>query len=207
MEVGDVDGNGKVDKGWGTFIVDNAAARELNIAIAHPLDDSRTQDEGLAIFKATNSRTFLLAGARRDLGPMRPCPGDPSCPASDVAHNTDTMFHVVTEELAAFYGASDWTQLQFHGNQTCPETDIHLSYGVAGPFSSSDKLTVLQTQLLQHHPDWIVTAFGKPGDQCALDGTTNVEGRFLNEGTSARRFVHIEQYMDNVRTDRRDANN
>jgi hypothetical protein len=209
MEVGDVDANGRVDKGWGTFIVDNNATRELNIAVAHPFDDARTQDEGLAIFRDTTSRSFLLAGARRDLGEQRTCPGEDACAASDVAHNTDTMFYAVTEELADFYGATDWTQLQFHGNRSCPETDIHLSYGIRSPRSATDKLSMLETQLLQHHPDWLVTAFGEPGERCALDGTTNVEGQLLNDGApdSQRRFLHIEQYMDDQRTDRRDANN
>jgi hypothetical protein len=51
--------------------------------------------------------------------------------------------------------------------------------------------------------------FGEPGEQCELDGTTNVEGRFLNAAAPAsqRRFIHIEQYMDDERTDRRDASN
>ncbi len=212
MEVGDVDGNGKVDRGWGTFIVDNSATRELNIAIAHPLDDARTQDEGLGIFRETNSRSLLLAGARRDLGGQRSCPGEDAqgtCAASDVAHNTDTMFYAVTEELAAFYGSNDWTQLQFHGNRSCPETDIHMSYGVGIPLIGTDKLSVLKNQLTQHQPNWGVTVFGQPGDRCALDGTTNVEGRLLNDGAPAaqRRFIHIEQYMDEQRTDRRDASN
>ena len=75
------------------------------------------------MFKPTNSRSFLLAGSRRDLGGQRPCPGEDAqdlCFASDVAHNVDTMFYVVTQELAAFYGTRDWTQLQFHGNRSMP---------------------------------------------------------------------------------------
>jgi hypothetical protein len=206
LEVGDVDGNGKIDKGWGTFIVAPGGTRELNIAIAHPLDDARTEDEGLDIFKATGSRTLLLAGSRRDLGGQRSCPGEGLCPASDVAHNTDTMFFVVTQQLAAYYGSRDWTQLQFHGNRSCPETDIHLSYGVRVPFTGVDKLSVLKAALNRHQPDWTVTMFGEPGERCELDGTTNVEGRFLNP-LAQQRFVHIEQYMDEARTDRRDAEN
>jgi hypothetical protein len=209
MEIGDANANGQIDKGWGTFIVDSAATRELNVAVAHPLDDSRTEGEGLGIFQATRSRSLLLAGSRRDLGGMRNCPGEGLCPASDTAHNTDTMFFVVTQQLDQFYGARDWTQLQFHGNRGCPESDIHLSYGVRVPFTGADKLSVLKRQLTGHHPDWVVSMFGEPGERCELDGTTNVEGRLLNSGPNAaqRRFVHIEQYMDDERTDRRDAAN
>jgi hypothetical protein len=212
MEVGDADGNGKIDKGWGTLIVDPVATRELNIAVAHPFDDARTQDEGLAIFTQTSSRSFLLAGSRRDLGGQRSCTGEDAqdaCAASDVAHNADTMFFVVTQELAAFYGARDWTQLQFHGNRSCPATDVHMSYGLRLPLTGTDKLSVLKQQLLRHHSDWVVTLFGEPGTPCGLNGTTNVEGDLLNAGpaTPQRRFIHIEQYMDEQRTDRRDARN
>jgi hypothetical protein len=209
MEIGDADGNGKIDHGWGTLIVDPSAARELNIAVAHPLDDFTTEDEGLGVFKATHSRSLLLAGSRRDLGGERSCPGEGQCPASDVAHNSDTMFFVATQQLADFYGSADWTQLQFHGNVSCPETDIHLSYGVRVPFTGSDKLSVLKSQLTTHHPDWLVTMFGEPGERCELDATTNVEGRLLNAGapSAQRRFVHVEQYMDAQRSDRRRAEN
>jgi hypothetical protein len=116
------------------------------------------------------------------------------------------MFFVVTQQLAAFYGTRDWTQLQFHGNRTCAETDIHMSYGVRAPFTGADKLSVLKTQLAAHQPDWKVTMFGEPNERCSLDATTNVEGRFLNP-LAPQRFVHIEQYMDDQRTDRRDAAN
>jgi hypothetical protein len=70
-------------------------------------------------------------------------------------------------------------------------------------------LSVLKQRLKQHHPDWAVTMFGEPGAPCILNGTTNVEGQLLNSGAPAaqRRFIHIEQWMDEQRTDRRDAGN
>jgi len=212
MEVGDDDGNGKIDKGWGTFIVDPAANRELNIAVAHPLDDALTQDQGIAVFARTASRSFLLAGSRRNLGGERPCVGEDAendCFASDVAHSVDSMFYVVTQQLADFYGATDWTQLQFHGNRSCPATDIHMSYGVPGPLTGTDKLSRLKAQLRVHNSDWIVTLFGEPGQPCILNGTTNVQGQLLNDGAPAaqRRFIHIEQFMDEQRNDRRDPEN
>jgi hypothetical protein len=128
------------------------------------------------------------------------------CFASDVAHNEDTMFFVATQELAAFYGTRDWTQLQFHGNGRCPATDIHLSYGVRIPFTGTDKVSVLKSKLRQHHSDWIVTAFGESGNPCPLNGTTNVEGQMLN-AAAPQHFVHIEQFMDSQRNDRRDPQN
>jgi hypothetical protein len=123
-----------------------------------------------------------------------------------VAHNADSMFHVVTQQLAEFYGSRDWTQIQFHGNRSCPATDIHMSYGVPAGLTGTDKLSVLKSRLRHHNPDWIVTAFGEPGQACDLNATTNVQGQLLNLG-APRRFIHIEQWMDDARNDRRDPQN
>ena len=51
--------------------------------------------------------------------------------------------------------------------------------------------------------------FGEPGTPCILNGTTNVEGQLLNDGApnAQRRFIHIEQWMDEERSDRREAGN
>jgi hypothetical protein len=119
------------------------------------------------------------------------------------------MFYVVTEELAAFYGPNDWTQLQFHGNRSCPASDVHMSYGVQVAPTGTDRLARLKNQLLARHSDWFVTLFGEPGTAYGLNGTTNVEGHLLNDGApgAQRRFIHIEQVMDEQRTDRRDARN
>ena len=66
MEIEDRDKNGAVDRAWGTFIFNKNATREINIHIPHPIHDANTQHQGIEIFKETNSRSILIAGAHRN---------------------------------------------------------------------------------------------------------------------------------------------
>src|SRR5215471_1721872 len=64
MEVLDADGDGYVDKGWGTFIVNNNAARQnLNQSAPHPRFDSTTENQAINIFQDTDSKSYLMCGA------------------------------------------------------------------------------------------------------------------------------------------------
>lgn len=178
-ETGDSNGDNKVDKGWGTVIVNNAPARELNQAAAHPVDDIATQDQAIGLFKATDSRTFLLAGATRNFG-VSSCQDDLGYAASDAAHNIATMFFAATQALDAWYGARSWWQLQWHGMavDSC-SAEVYMTHGVTTPPKSTDKVAILKQNILKYHPTWLVQV---PGDSpsCSLNATTNVEGRFLN---------------------------
>ena len=50
MEIEDaVDNDDKVDRGWGTFIVNPNATRELSIQIAHPMFDQDTAAQGTGV--------------------------------------------------------------------------------------------------------------------------------------------------------------
>ncbi len=202
-ETRDSNSDGKVDKGWGTFIVNNAPLRELNIAIAHPVDDIATEDQGIGVFKGTDSRSFLLAGATRNLGTST-CQDSLGYAASDAAHNIAHMFFAATEEIDAWYGTRTWYQLQFHGMavDSCT-TNVYMTHGVTTPPVSGDKILTLKSNVLKYHPTWSVTV---PGDSltCSLNATTNVEGRFLNgvpassccttDATSyTQKFFSIEQ--------------
>jgi hypothetical protein len=203
MEVLDADRNGIVDRGWGTFIVDPAGRRELHHHAPHPLSDATTERQALAIFRDTESRGYLMAGAHRNSDS-----GLSSCQrayaSADVAHNRESMFHATNEELAAFYGDEQWSAIQWHGmaETDCKAVNVYMSHGRDVAPSSADTISQLKERLLEHHPTWKV---GVPGDDaCSLNGTFNVQGRLLNGvepsavcGTAAHehsgRFLHIEQ--------------
>ena len=120
MEVLDADGNDKVDRGWGTFIVDPAAASELSIQVAHPKFDRDTRAQGIGVFKESRARSFLMAGTHRHanlfcspdqpitctsgeyIPPPLPDP-PPRYLEADVVHNVTNLFQSAVEELQAFY--------------------------------------------------------------------------------------------------------
>ncbi|MGK3993256.1 hypothetical protein [Sorangium sp. So ce1024] len=182
METADWNGDGVVDRGFGAFIVDAFAERELSHQVSHPIADAGTEIQAITVFKKTRSRTFLLAGAHRHaipgdrwfFGPAR---------TSDVAHNTATMFHTAHAAVAAHYGWKPWWAVQWHGmaEDTCEGVDVHLSHGVDTAPMAGDKILELRSHLLAHQPTWRI---GVPGSRaCSLNATTNVQGRLLNDGS------------------------
>jgi Fibronectin type III domain len=203
MEAHDADGNGIVDHGWGTFIVNNNATRELSHQAPHPITDSTTEIQAITIFKETDSRSYLMAGAPRDANSA-----NSACQSSfkeaDVAHNTANMFHATNQALINWYGAASWTAIQWHGMaaDTCPNTDVFPSHGMNVKPVATDKISVLRDNLLIHHPTWDVDLPG--ADACSLNATDNTQGRLINGvpagdvcGTPATiyngKFIHIEQ--------------
>jgi hypothetical protein len=203
MEVLDANNNGKVDRGWGTFLVDNAAVRELSHQAPHPISDSTTEVQAIGLFKGTESRSYLMSGAHRDANG-----GSSSCQSSygpaDAAHNVANMFHATNAELMAWYGANEWYAIQWHGMaaDTCGTVEVYLSHGRNVAPLSADKISELRTNVLTDHPTWKVFTPGTGA--CSLNATDNTQGRLINGvdpnsvcGTAAisytGRFLHIEQ--------------
>ena len=203
LEVADGDGDGLVDRGFGTFIVDPLAARELAIAIPHPIYDLDTRVQGITVFRATLSRSFLMAGTHRNAsGTTSTC--QPSYKEADAAHNADLMFLAGTEALLAHYGSRRWHQIQFHGlgSGPCPDTDVFISHGEhRDAVPANDIVLTLRDHLVREHPAWRVTL---DGGGCDYDGGSNVAGRLIggvprdrvctdDPPSRVETFIHIEQ--------------
>jgi hypothetical protein len=201
MEVLDANNNGKVDRGWGAFMVNANATLEINHTAPHPLADLTTENQSIGVFGGTNARSWMMAGAHRTAAS-----GSSSCQssygASDAAHNINNMFHAATIELKAFYGNNDWQQIQWHGmaSDTC-STNAFLSHGRDVNPSSGDKNLALKNNMLGYHPTWDIET---PDTSCTLNATDNTQGRLINGvpeasvcGTAASSytgtFLHIEQ--------------
>ena len=198
-------------KAWGTFIVAMESIRELAIQIPHPLFDSGTPEQGIAVFKESGARSFLMAGSHRhanSIGSM--CQSN--FEQADVAHNTENMFHPTHQKIHEWYQSHQMEEelrvLQFHGmgESSCGDVDVYLTYGLApaaGNPEVDEDLVALKTELSQRHPEWKIVV---PGDSttCSLHGTTNVQGRLSNGVSSddvcnlaspsySGAFIHVEQ--------------
>jgi hypothetical protein len=179
MEVLDANNNGVVDRGWGTFIVDPNAVRELSHQAPHPIFDSTTENEAVGVFRDTNSRSYLMCGAHRNANSQTS-----SCQSSyqvaDCAHNTGNMFQPTNEEMLAFYGSPSWNAIQWHGMaaDTCSNVEAYLTHGMNLAPVAGDKILELKNNVLLYHPTWKVQVPGTGA--CSLDATTNVQGRLLN---------------------------
>src|SRR5262245_37802820 len=141
MEVRDEDGNGVVDHGLGAFIVFNGAGRQLSHQAVHPLADSGTESQAVTVFKKTDSRSFLMAGAHRDASKI-PSTCLRSHPESDASHNSDMVIQATNEALLAYYGQAPWFVIQWHGMAAarCPNTDIYMSHGLDLAPDPTDKI-------------------------------------------------------------------
>lgn len=196
----------RVKHGWGTFIINPRPYLELSIQIAHPLYDKDTGQEGIGVFKGTNSRSFLMAGTHRNASNVTSTCQNPYT-QSDVAHNVENMFQPTVEELLAFYNrlGVSFTAFQFHGMDvsSCRGVSVYLTYGTPITPAVHDKIRELQSNLVLHNPTWAVAI---PGDSlsCILHGSDNVQGRLLNgvvtNGvcttdalTYTGKFLHVEQ--------------
>jgi Fibronectin type III domain len=205
MEVRDTNSDKIVDRGWGTFIVNNGALRELSHQAPHPISDSTTEIQAITIFKETDSRSYLMAGPHRNANSA-----NSKCQSarkeSDAAHNTANMFHATNQESIKFYGAASWNAIQWHGMdaETCPNTDVYPSHGMDVKPLATDKISVLRDNLLLHNPTWDVDLPGVGA--CILNATDNTQGRLINDVPAANvcrtdassyngRFIHIEQHV------------
>jgi hypothetical protein len=208
-EVRDADGDGFVDRGWGTFIVNPAANRELSIQVPHPKYDTGTRRQGIEVFEKTGARSFAMAGAHRHASlscspdqPQQCTAGQKITPPkagliktqyleTDVAHNVASLFQTATERLQHFYGpmgsaadrASRFAVIQLHSMSptTCRPLDAYISYGIGAPAGESTQGDPLDS--LQHTMQQLNPDWeiGVPGQgRCDLDGTDNVQGRLLN---------------------------
>ena len=203
MEVLAQNGNKFVDHGFGTFIVFNSATRQLSHQAVHPIADRMTERQAVTVFKATDSRSYLMAGAHRDANSAAStCL--PSAPESDASHNSNTMVQATNEELLAYYGAASWFAIQWHGMAAsrCPDTDVYLSHGRDVTPAPTDKISVLRGNVLLQHKTWRVDVPGS--SSCNLNATENMQGRLLNgvaggcvcctaASSYTQKFIHIEQ--------------
>lgn len=206
MEVEDADSDGYVDRGWGTFLVDTTAVRDLGHNAPHPRADNSTEAEAIDVFKLTDSRTYLMCGAhRRANAAASAC--DVEYAEADCAHARGNMYYPTIQELDRFYDPADHTQIEWHGkaSTTCSGIDAYLSPGLNATPPAGSEVLALEASVELQHPDWVVDVPG--AGTCGLNGTDNNSGRFLNgvadedvcatAATAATgRYMQIEQDLE-----------
>jgi hypothetical protein len=204
----DADGNGDVDRGWATIVVNPTATREVFFSVPHTVSDSTTEVQSAAVYEAVDAR-FLLVSATHRAANSQTSTCNPDYRTPDPSHNADTTFQVAFQELAGYYisRAIEFHALQFHGMaaDSCA-CNVYISNGLARPPAAGDRVLALEANLLARNPGWQVSVYGD-SPSCALNATENVQGRWLNGVPAAEvctraaksasgRFVHIEQDPD-----------
>jgi len=164
-----VAGESGTERTWGAVLLDGSGPPRRVIAVPHPVADRLTAWLGLQLFRAAPGSALLLAGTHRRA----------SGGAADVAHRTDSMFHVFAGVLAEHAPV----EIQPHGYAAAslPAYDAVVSPGAA---ALTDAHPALRDALLAKgfrvRPEWTGL----------LDGSTNVQSTAAAERGSA--FLHLE---------------
>ncbi|MEW1698377.1 hypothetical protein ACIQCR_19595 [Streptomyces sp. NPDC093249] len=163
---------------WGRLYVPADAPVRWSAQVPHPVADRGTEDLGTRLMEGTPGGALVLAGAHRTAGK-----GD----AADVAHRTDSAFHVIVDQLQK----RKIPGVQLHGFARAKDRpyDAILSTG-ATQAASTDARTL--ADLMEDGGARVCRGWS---DRCPLEGTTNVQGKAAQQDGAA--FIHVELAPDN----------
>lgn len=214
-------------RGQGFYCADFDAATANHVSVPHPLFDSLTNNESVAVMRGTGARLLSISTNHRCSNiATSSCSGTTSvCGAagpykvSDPAHYVDGFFHHFG--VAAHDRDASVITIQLHGcgAAACPangdDNDIvaRLSAGTTDDLPATELVNVLNTALNEELAALQVgsaVSCSEPSADKRLCGTTNVLGRYINgqpdpcqnpaADFAESRWLHIEQNA-NLRRD------
>ncbi|BCX49173.1 conserved hypothetical protein [Haloferula helveola] len=195
---------------WGGFYaIDLTPERELVVQCPHPLYDG-VRVPATDLFFDTNAVGFLLAGTHRNNSPTESnCDGDlggDPYRISDMAHAPESLFQAAHEVIEAHFDTT--VSLSFHGMaEGTDPADVSISNGTPTEFignSLSRSLATRMNEILGAAMDSrVAVSHQEPGQDPALSGSTNTQGRVTNGSTEPcqtpalfaifpERFIHME---------------
>lgn len=206
-----------------TVVLAPEARRDMIAEAPHPVFDGETVQETAVFVTHLGARAAVVAGTHRCAAARETsCSGKTSvCRQwgkaayrdSDVAHNTESLFHAAHEALAAQWPGAVVVSIHgFEKRRSAPETWVVLSDGGSAESGDTGSLTRRLRDRLRAMlgegdaravacDDVADRRFGYP----RLCATNNVQGRHVNaSGDACRkgvtrgngRFLHIEQTRD-----------
>lgn len=113
--------NAAGERAWGLYLVDLGEPVRLLVEVPHPNYDLRTEEVGVALWRAVPGSLLAVSGTHRRVGNG----------AGDVAHRADSMFHA----LATDFAERGVAQVQLHGfdDASLPGEEVVLSVGADRP--------------------------------------------------------------------------
>jgi len=186
-------------------------AAELVVEAPHPFFEFNTLEEARAIFRGVNARGMLISGTHRCANSeASACDGETAVCSdqreayrvSDVAHATSSYFQAMHRALVGHDEES--VAISLHGFS---DDGVSLSNGTTMPADEEAPVAEFGEAIAAEFPGIDVTYCNEiPGRtrEIRLCGTTNVQGRHLNEvgdacrqdaSASSGRFIHLEQSL------------
>ena len=214
-------------RGQGFYCVDRDSTNAHHISAPHPLFDSRTNTESVAVMRGTGARFLSVSTTHRCSnvattscsGTTSVCGASGAYKVSDLAHNVDSFFHHFGETVHDRSASTHTIQLHGCGSSACPsnidDADIvaRLSAGTTDDLPATELVNVLNAELneeLSPLQQGSSVSCSEPSDDKRLCGTTNTLGRYINgqpdpcENSASvftsSRWLHIE-HNANIRND------
>lgn len=190
------------------------------IQTPHSVKDSKTGKQGIAIFYTLGSQWLMSNSAHRcNSSEASECSGTTSVcgngsspyPLSDAAHNDQSWMQVATQALDELHTNADHSSvfLQLHGfNKDSRPSDFPdgiLSNGTRSTPAENKLFSSQLKEALEQRCGCDIAEYHRSPEIDQLGGTTNVQGRYLNESPdpcsvkgsfNSAKFLHFEQSAD-----------
>ncbi len=200
---------------WGSYVYYPDFCRSVVVQSPHPKRDANTGNQGIHVFKETESFFYMLSGTHRcNSSSFTSCTGTTSACSgssepyriSDLAHTTTSVFQKTTEVL--FNYNSDIHFVQLHGfAKLSTDPYVILSNGTQVT-PSPDYLSLFKDKLFEADNTLTFKIAHIDLTWTRLRGFFNTQGRFINSSVNAcnnnatnsqGRFFHVEQERTKLR--------
>jgi hypothetical protein len=174
-----------VERGWGTYVLNESTAEAFDIHVNHPVYDVNTHTVGTALYIEARARWLLVAGTHRYANEGE---------KSDMARRWDSIFQTVHMLVAS----SGSIALSVHGftpdyhSPPIETTDVILSNGrtTAGHWEATESAIALRNLL--RGAGWSAGLAAYDDGYEELSGGVNPQGQFSNNTFGQGRWIHVE---------------
>lgn len=197
--------------GTARFALRLSEARRIILGVPHGRSETHTLIQGVELFENLMARALIVSGSHRCAnttysscsGRTSVCGNLESFRSSDLAHNDNTIYQWVHEKIADKY-SNDWV-VSIHGKSgsgtivsngtTCSIAESTPAALLVSAIEADADLSNEGIKTCNFYP-------GAPKTTRELCGTTNVQGRYVNNSVNAcaksatsttHRFIHLEQ--------------
>jgi len=215
-------------RGQGFYCLDYDAVSTHHISAPHPLYDSNTNAESVAVMRGTSAKFLSISTTHRcSNAAISSCSGTTTaCGAagpykvSDPAHNVNAFFHRFGVVVSDGSVMTHTIQLHGCGSAACPSNgnndDIvaRLSAGTTDNLPNTELVNILRMELNEELLPLLMgisLSCSEPSADKQLCGTTNVLGRHINGQADVcqnsalsftnSRWMHVEQGANMRRDD------
>ena len=202
---------------WGIYVFSaDPVYSDLVLQAPHPSYDTNTGLQSIFCFRRLIPRALFISGAHRcDNNALSQCSGTTTAcgsssayRVSDNAHNTNSVFQVMTEALFDHTEQTHFVQL--HGFAKLSSDPYLIMSNGTHEVPDVDYITQLQIELQKVDPVLTFKIAHVHTDWNRLIATTNTQGRYINSSadpchqnasSTNGRFIHIEQEKSRLRSD------